>query len=93
VSGGAKGVDTWAESEARRLGMSTMIFPAKWHLLGKMAGYARNRDIVDAADEVVAFWDGRSRGTAHTAEIAERAGKPVRVYVDRLPPQVERVGL
>ena len=39
----------------------------------------RNPDIVAAADRVVAFWDGTSRGTADSIEIARKTGKPVAV--------------
>jgi len=39
----------------------------------------RNYQIVDAAEQVVAFWDGKSRGTAHSLEYARKKGKPVRI--------------
>lgn len=79
VSGGARGVDTVAEFEANRVGLQTLIFPADWSL-GRWAGYARNRDIVAAADELVAFWDGYSKGTLHSVELARKRGIPVRIY-------------
>lgn len=79
VSGGARGVDRIAENEARRHGIATEIFPADWQGLGKRAGFVRNQEIVDAADRVVAFWNGVSRGTAHTIELARMAGKPLEV--------------
>lgn len=34
------------------------------------AGLRRNKDIVACADKVVAFWDGVSKGTKHTIDIA-----------------------
>ena len=37
----------------------------------------RNQQIVDSADRVVAFWDGKSRGTADTLRRAHAAGKPI----------------
>lgn len=77
VSGGARGVDTAAVDEARRLGMRYIVLPADWKTWGKRAGFMRNADIVAAADEIVAFWDGVSRGTRHTIALAEAAGKPV----------------
>jgi hypothetical protein len=46
------------------------------------AAFARNAEIVMAADQVVAFHDGVSKGTAHSIELAKRAGKPVHVYRD-----------
>lgn len=80
VSGGARGVDTVAEQTAQARGMTTEIYRADWDKYGKSAGYRRNADIVAAADEVVAFWDGYSKGTAHTIELARKAGKKVTVY-------------
>jgi len=31
-----------------------------------IAAYTRNKTIVDNSDKVIAFWDGKSRGTAHS---------------------------
>jgi len=31
-----------------------------------VAAYTRNKTIVDNSDKVIAFWDGKSRGTAHS---------------------------
>ena len=81
ISGGAKGVDSWAVEEAKVQGLETQVFPADWDLFGKSAGYRRNVDIVEAADFVVAFWDGKSKGTAHTIKLAQKAGKPVEVLL------------
>lgn len=80
VSGGASGVDTEAVSEARRLGMEYEVHLPDRAVHGRSAGIIRNRAIVNAADEVVAFWDGKSRGTKSTIDFAKAAGKPVRVF-------------
>jgi predicted Rossmann fold nucleotide-binding protein DprA/Smf involved in DNA uptake len=81
VSGGARGVDTVAAEEAsRRRDLDIDVHPALWSVYGKSAGYRRNVDIVNAADEVIAFWDGKSSGTGHTIRIAKQMGKPVRVF-------------
>lgn len=44
------------------------------------AAYTRNRFIVDAADVVVAFWDGESKGTKHSIDLAESMGRRVELY-------------
>lgn len=44
------------------------------------AAFARNRWIAEWVDELVAYWDGRSRGTADTIEKAKAAGKQPHVY-------------
>jgi hypothetical protein len=80
ISGGARGVDRTAEQAAMHCGLETDIYPADWKRYGKSAGYRRNAEIVAACDMVVAFWDGKSRGTAHTLSLAHKAGKPFMIY-------------
>ena len=79
VSGGATGVDTAAVDEAKRLRMPYEVHLPDWTKHGRAAGVIRNRVIVEASDEVVAFWDGKSRGTLHSINIAKELGKPLRV--------------
>jgi hypothetical protein len=80
VSGGARGVDREAARAARRHGLSTMVFFADWATYGRRAGMVRNEQIVDHADQIVAFWDGQSPGTADTIRKARRKGLPVRIF-------------
>ena len=81
ISGGARGVDTFAEEAVyRHGGLEFEKYPALWDWLGKSAGYIRNQDIVNAASKIVAFHDGKSSGTAHTIKLARKAGKPVEVH-------------
>lgn len=83
VSGGAPGADTLAKRVAKRLCRRrprTII--ADWegpHRRG--AGLMRNTLIVQESDEVVAFWDGKSRGTMDTVRKAVLARKPTYVYL------------
>jgi hypothetical protein len=79
ISGGARGADKLAERYARERGLELMIFKPNW-LKGRGAGLLRNTDIVSAADKVVAFWDGISRGTADTIEKAMKQDKCVFIY-------------
>lgn len=85
ISGGAVGVDTLADKWSREhLGKPAKVFAPQWKRDGKYdpnAGFARNRDIVDAADCVFALWDGLSRGTAHSVAYAVAKGKPVKVEI------------
>ena len=80
ISGGARGADSLAERYAHERGLPIRVFPADWDTHGKAAGFLRNRTIVAAADEVAAFWDGRSRGTEHTIGLARTSGKVVCVH-------------
>lgn len=86
MSGGARGVDIIAERAARARDLSTHIIFADWTKHGKSAGYRRNVAIVAVAHRVVAFWDGQSRGTKHTVDIARKAGKPVDVRMIQVTP-------
>ena len=79
VSGYARGVDRTAEDAARLRGMRVISIPPQWNTYGKQAGFVRNREIVAHADELVAFWDGKSKGTAHSINLAQRKGIPVLV--------------
>jgi hypothetical protein len=79
VSGGARDVDTVAAQTAVAKGFPTQIFKPDWQKYGKAAGYIRNVDIVAAADRVVAFWDGISKGTKHSIDLAVKTGKPLEI--------------
>jgi hypothetical protein len=79
VSGGAQGADTLGRDYARLCKLPIKIFPAEWDKYGKSAGYRRNVDIINACDEVVAFWDGQSKGTKHSIDLAHKANKKVTV--------------
>jgi hypothetical protein len=81
VSGGALGVDQIAEASALAREMPTKIFLPDWKGLGLKAGTVRNAKIVEEADEVVAFWDGESKGTLITIEMARKSGKPLKIIL------------
>jgi hypothetical protein len=86
VSGGASGADSLAARYARERGLPLVELHADWRRWGKSAGLRRNVDIVQQADIVLAFWDGASRGTAHTIRTARGAGKTcIVVRYDRHP--------
>lgn len=73
------GVDEVAIQAAKDFGFRYKVHPADWKRLGKRAGFARNVLIVEDAGRVVAFWDGKSRGTAHTIALAQERGLPVEI--------------
>jgi hypothetical protein len=79
ITGGARGVDTWAEQSARLRGLEVVVHLADWNKHGRAAGMIRNTTIVNDADRGVAFWDGQSRGTMDTVRKMRRAGKPIEV--------------
>lgn len=83
VSGGAAGADSLATAWATKNGVPFLVFPAKWHdengKYDRGAGFRRNRDIVQYCDMVLAFWDGVSKGTENSLQIAEQLKKPVKI--------------
>lgn len=82
VTGGALGVDLAAMKAAKSYGRSMLVHYPDWNTYGKKAGYLRNVKIIEDSDVVVAFWDGLSKGTAHSISEAEKANKMVRVFVE-----------
>jgi hypothetical protein len=80
VSGGASGADSLAALYAKERSYPITIFRPDW-ARGRGAGFARNVAMVDDGDDVVAFWDGNSRGTRHTINYARKQGKPVEVQL------------
>jgi len=80
VSGGANGVDTLAERYARENNIPVQIFHADWDKYGKAAGMIRNKSIWKNANYGLAIWDGISRGTKNSIEIAEKSGIPIIVF-------------
>jgi len=77
VSGGAKGADLLGEKYANEKDIPTAIFKPDWKKYGRGAGFVRNKEIVNAAEIVVAFWDGVSKGTKNSIDLAKKAKKVV----------------
>lgn len=77
VSGKARGADTLGERYAKYLGYTIDAYPADWSTYGKSAGYIRNAEMAKNADALVAFWDGKSKGTKHMIDLAEKEGLSV----------------
>jgi hypothetical protein len=73
------GVDIWVRETCKRKGISFTPYPADWGRWGKSAGRIRNTTIVNAADEVVAIWNGRSNGTRDVIDKTLRAKKHLEV--------------
>lgn len=80
VSGGAKGADSFAETYARNCKIPIEVIKPDWNKHGRSAGIIRNGEIIKAADIVLAFWDGESRGTKNSIDRALKAKKPCFVF-------------
>ena len=79
VSGGAKGADSLARTYALKNSIPLIECKPNYKKNGRGAPQVRNKEIVDVAEGVIAFWYGESSGTKHTLEWAERRGKRVEV--------------
>lgn len=76
IHGGARGVDRRAGLWANAMDIPVKAIPAEWEALGKKAGYARNKVMVDACEQAIVIWDGKSTGTKHTMDLMAASGKP-----------------
>ena len=79
ISGCAMGADSLGEEYARERGFTCRAFPANWTRYGKGAGHRRNAEMCSACDAVIAFWDGKSKGTAGMIALAKKHDKLLKV--------------
>ena len=75
ISGGAKGVDTYAKFFAARHHIPYREYAPQYSVYGKYATLKRNTQIVSDASTVVAFPTPDSRGTLHSIKEAKRLKK------------------
>ena len=80
VSGGARGADRAGEMWAHDHGLPIRVFNARWDEEGKAAGFIRNTRMAEHSDVLVAFWNGKSKGTKHMIDAALSKGLDVHVY-------------
>ncbi len=83
VSGGAVGIDSCAADYAKAHGLRLTEFLPDYSKYGRAAPIVRNKSIVDYADEVLAFWDGKSRGTKSVISYCEKMKKPCSIILFR----------
>ena len=80
VSGGARGADRLAKQYAdSHDDIEYLEFKPDWKTHGKKAGMIRNYDIVRESNAVIAFWNGKSKGTKHTIQLARQYRRDVKV--------------
>ena len=79
VSGGAKGIDTCAGEYALAHGIKLTEFLPDYDKYGRSAPLKRNLQIIEYADEVIAFWDGSSRGTKYVIDNCRKLNKKITV--------------
>ena len=57
-----------------------VILPGDPKRVPLIAGFLRNEDMLSIATHLIAFWDGKSNGTKHMIEIAQKKGIPVWIF-------------
>lgn len=86
ISGGCRGVDTWAVNAAKKHGMAVRIIKpqldnARNYYEIVNGYYQRNREIALRADAIFAFpANDRKGGTENTLKYAKQYKKPVFIY-------------
>lgn len=76
VSGGARGVDQSAREYAYDNNIPLKEFFPDYESYGRLAPLKRNILIINYADKVLAFWDGKSHGTKFVIENCKKLSKP-----------------
>lgn len=83
ICGMCRGADMLGEKFAKEKGYYVKYFPADWEKNGKIAGIIRNGEMAKYAARkgneddmgiLVAFWDGKSRGTKNMIINADKYG-------------------
>ena len=81
ISGGAKGVDTSAKLYANSHNIKLTEFLPEYERYGRAAPLKRNDAIIENADLVIAFWDGKSKGTKYVIDKCRKIGVPIKIFM------------
>ena len=81
ISGGAEGIDTIAWEWALENHIEIIVHKPNYNTHGKWAALRRNDIIVDEADKIIAFWNGKSTGTKYVIDRAKKMNKPLEIVL------------
>lgn len=79
ISGAAAGTDSLAGRFARENDIPLLEFPPNFKKFGSEAKHERDRQIVDHCQQLIAFWDGKCKGTEYTISYARYKQIPVKI--------------
>lgn len=85
MQGGAGGADSIAWRECQRQNIRVETHRPDYNTPSPQRYHDRNDRMLNAADLVIAFWDGESRGTKSVIDKARDRGIPVEVTLDASP--------
>lgn len=77
ISGGARGIDKSAARLAKQCGFAFEEYLPDYARYGVRAPLKRNDVIIEKADLIVAFWNGKSRGTGYVIRQCREKRKPM----------------
>lgn len=80
IVGDARGADAMAARYAAKRNIPVKVCRANWKEYPKTAGFILNQEMLAQATHLIAFWNGKSRGTQHIIALAQRKGIPCRVF-------------
>tara|TARA_R110001583_G_scaffold38377_1_gene124060 strand:+ start:113 stop:463 length:351 start_codon:yes stop_codon:yes gene_type:complete len=75
-----KGADQLGEKYAAEKGFLLTKFPADWKRFGRAAGPKRNEQMAIYAEALVAFWNGKSKGTKNMINLVKSSHLKVVIY-------------
>ena len=81
VSGGVGVVDKSAREYAYENSIFLKDFFPDYERYGRLALLKRNLSIIDYADKVLAFWDGKSQGIKYVINRCEKSSVPLKIIM------------
>lgn len=80
ISGSAKSVDSLVAKYAANKKIQLQEFLLEWNKYGKSAGYKRSELLIEASDELIAFYDKPSAEIKYSIDLALERSKPVHIF-------------
>ena len=80
-------MDQMAAAWAMSKGIAVTEITPDYATYGAAAPHVRNSELIKQADQVLACWDGKSKGTGSTIEKARQAGKLLTVIIVTTTPK------
>ena len=77
ISGYSKGADKLGEKWADEYDIEKLIFKPDYEKHKESAEIIRNKTIIDNSDLIFCFWDGSSKGTKYSIDLAQELGKDI----------------
>ena len=83
ITGGARGIDAYAEEYCKRNNITCIVIKPI-NPEDKLSYLFRNVEIITMADKIIAFWDGKSKGTKFVIDYAKARSKDIEVIQQSL---------